>query len=311
MSLFKHFVAFTLWAPSLVIARECTVSPDDDPILVSSADAALGLFADCSTIVANGILIGDDYNGTFSLAGVKNITGTLGRNGHSGLERIEMPDLQYLGGLWLVNTNVDYVYFENLLAITDALHVQNAAHGIDMVFPNLTTVDAVTIGPSYSSLELPSLETVSSTIAIDACTACNAPKEEPPAILNLPALSSVGFINVSGRLDRVDLPALTSAGWPAQSIDYPYDSGVRIRGMAVSLELAFPNLIAVDYQFNISGTIRGLDIPSLEHTDARIIINSSIPLDLDLPLRDAATIELAGQIAQSVPPTSSVSSSPN
>ncbi|KAL3442986.1 hypothetical protein BJX65DRAFT_211745 [Aspergillus insuetus] len=153
-------VALALWAPRLTTAQECT--PEDGTTYsITSASQAHSLFSVCDTIIANQVSI-DDWDdaddGTFSLTGITNITGTLVANydaAKTNISRLEMPDLQYLGGFQMNSRPFDSIWFEELRGVTGKINVTApgseafAGASPQAIFPKLKDAGAVFVDAGW------------------------------------------------------------------------------------------------------------------------------------------------------------------
>ncbi|KAL4882504.1 hypothetical protein BJY04DRAFT_41768 [Aspergillus karnatakaensis] len=290
-----RIMALALWASSLVTARECELAYNEYNFSINSTQEALDLFAGCTTIIGGGVDLSRNFTGTFSLPGVTNITGTIGGGSDTGELTIEMPDLQYLGGLYTSYTNMSRISFPELRTIGNSwLTLDRGNENIEILLPKLTSATRIYIRTGFSKLDLSSLETISSRLEIEPCAYCGT---EIPSIphqeleLSFPALKRVGFINLIGRFSAIHFPSLTKAGAPDDWSSYKFGSGITIDNVGAGLELAFPELAevsGVDARINLSGAFEKLELPSLLDCDASITLNPSTPLSFELPMESGS-----------------------
>ncbi|KAL4927000.1 uncharacterized protein BDV17DRAFT_293114 [Aspergillus undulatus] len=289
----KILAALALCAPSLVTAQECTMESAPGGTHINSTQEARDLFAGCTTIIGSGFYLSDNFTGTLSLPGITNITGHMGGGTNTGDLAIEMPDLQYLGGIYSMDTNISRAYFPELISIEYGLSVERANDNVQLLFPKLTSVPHINI---RSLLDFAALETVLTNIGIEFCPDCSS--EDIAALdlipaLSFPSLQSARFIDISGTFSEIEFPALISAGSPNVYNYYRDDAGIKIQSGHSGLELSFPQLEVVDNKIDLSGSIMGLELPSLLQCHANLILNASTPLKFELPMQSSGLVELA------------------
>ncbi|KAL3496108.1 hypothetical protein BJX62DRAFT_194117 [Aspergillus germanicus] len=260
-------VALALWAPRLTTAREFSPENGRSTYNITSASQARTLFADCDTIIADAVSIDDwddddsDSNGTFSLAGITNITGTLICNhdtARTNISRLEMPDLQYLGGLQTNGRSFERgVSFEQLRRVGGKMEIlsRGAGAGASISFPKMEDAGAVSVDAGGAVINLESLKTVQGDINLTDVAA--AP---------LPALQSAGYIRIDGRLSYISLPNLKTAGVGRRPPirrrtttgfrdDLSTGSGIYIDQYLSGIALEIPQLARVEGDVEIRGAI--------------------------------------------------------
>ncbi|KAL2850219.1 hypothetical protein BJY01DRAFT_210078 [Aspergillus pseudoustus] len=288
MTIMRPLVALAIWAPSLITAQVCTPGNGSSTYNITSTRQALDLFSDCTTIVADQISIDDWDNGTFSLGGITNISGTLIYNYEGNVEALEMPDLRYLGGLVsTTSTGIASILFSQLLTVTGRVDIREPGVETQVSFPKLWNAGAVGITGPVSLFNLSALQTVAGDLIL----------EDMPAVA-LPQLQTAGYIRISGMPSYITMPLLTSAARGSDVEALPSSSGMEINQENSGIDLEFPALASVDRLLYIQGTVISLNLPSLEYVSGTLHIDTSAPLSFDLPLASAASIELEGDITR-------------
>ncbi|KAL2788009.1 hypothetical protein BJX66DRAFT_266847 [Aspergillus keveii] len=208
------------------------------------------------------------------------------------MSRLEMPDLQYLGGLQTNGRSFERgVYFEQLRSIAGKLDIlsRGAGAGASISFPKMEDAGEVSVDAGGAVINLESLQTVQGDLNLTDVAA--AP---------LPALQSAGYIRIDGRLSYISLPDLKTAGAgrrpPTTTTtgardDLSTGSGIYIDQYLSGIALEIPRLTYVEGDVEIRGAIIDLALPSLESVTGALYL--SVRTSVGLPaLRSAAEIGL-------------------
>lgn len=140
----------------VVTARVCTSDEANGSYNISSPEQAADLFAGCTTIITSQLRINNWFNGTFSLPGVTNITGSIvcSLDGsyffRQGVEAIEAPDLVHLGGMRLSKTAIQRIEFPALRTVAGGLELGWFSDGEAVEFPALIEAGAVVLRRRFS-----------------------------------------------------------------------------------------------------------------------------------------------------------------
>ncbi|KAJ0414800.1 hypothetical protein BJY00DRAFT_294475 [Aspergillus carlsbadensis] len=249
-------VALALWAPRLTTAQICTPEDGRGTYNITGASQARSLFSDCDTILADQVSIDnwdDAVDGTFSLSGITNITGTLICNydaARTNISSLEMPDLQHLGGLQTNARPFDSIWFDELQSVSGRIDIVapggEPGAAADVTFPRMKDAGAVSIEAGWTLINFESLETVQGDLILIGAPA--AP---------LPALRSAGYIRIQGEPSFIHLPNLQTAGPPRGPASLSTGSGIDINQENSGMSLVIPVLAHVVGGLSIRGTIIG------------------------------------------------------
>ncbi|KAL3480810.1 hypothetical protein BJX99DRAFT_204947 [Aspergillus californicus] len=260
-------------------------------------------FTQCTTIIGN-IDLGESYYDELSLPNTVNITGTItirdpGPDNaccHSWTEGISAPVLEHLGGLVIANTSSGSVAMPRLKTVDTLSIIIPDCSWPDLSFPELVEAGSIDISPSFNSLNLDSLETVTDGLAIDYMSGGGCADRTPRPIA-LPSLESAGSLTLNGVLANISLPGLTSVGSQNSSSS---GSGLRLHlaDAPDALNITLPKLAAVHSELHIDGKVKVLELPALLNTTAPIYVEASGSPNLRIawPLLSASTIEFHGKI---------------
>ncbi|KIA75651.1 hypothetical protein HK57_00584 [Aspergillus ustus] len=283
-------VALAIWAPSLITAQICTPANGSSTYNITSTRQALDLFSDCTTIVADQISIDDWDNGTFSLGGITNITGTIIYNYEGNIAALELPDLRYLGGfISTTTTGISSILFSQLLSVTGRIEIRAPGAETQVSFPKMWIAGAVTVKGPVSVVDLNALQAVRGDLILEDILA-----------VPLPQLQTAAYIRISGIPSYIEMPLLTSVGASSDVQSLPSSSGMEINQVNSGIKLEFPALISVDRLLDIRGTVISLSLPSLLFITGTLHIDPSVRLSVDLPLTSVTTIELEGGISNAL-----------
>ncbi|KAL3454841.1 hypothetical protein BJX65DRAFT_261504 [Aspergillus insuetus] len=300
------------------VARECIF--DNPPnIGYRSEDELHREFDGCTTIVADNITIGD-LRGSLVVREVVNVTGTIiipNNNDEWGmpvLDSVEFPDLEYLGGLDIYQVNdLQTLTFPKLKRVMEKIDIMPIEKDVNLNFKALERAGALRLHGWFADIDLYALQIVDNDLIIQNCEDCKAKDRAGRVRDNAPfvyfgRLRSVGYIKIAGVLDIGWLSDLTTIGPPVDpgNTELSTDSGARFYFNETTNQFGFnlSSLVSVDKQLIISGNIDRycfffyllLHMDALKRTNASISINASHPLDVDLPLESAGSIDLEGRI---------------
>ncbi|KAL4813116.1 hypothetical protein BDW67DRAFT_168853 [Aspergillus spinulosporus] len=297
------------------IAQECVFSDPDDTYFYTVDDVSEA-FNGCTTIVAEIVNFSPIYDAIY-LPGVTNITGMISvshwkpgqPNGYPIMPVIEMPDLEYLGALDIRNvTALQNLTMPRLKETAGKIYIDGSYDQLRLDLRSLEITPSIWVNGQLNETRFDSLKRVDNDMVIASCAACRpgwssiAPGQIPQKglVLAFPGLVSVGYIKISGYLGSIAVPNLVSAGLPKNPGDgeLSTDSGIRFHLTQVieRFDLNLPSLESVQKQLYIWGEMESLNIPALRTASASIHIDASTPLDIDLPLESANSIELLGRI---------------
>ncbi|KAI9368309.1 hypothetical protein BJX61DRAFT_230047 [Aspergillus egyptiacus] len=218
-----------------------------------------------------------------------------------------MPNLEYLGGLDIKDaTGLQNVTMPRLKEVTGRVSIE-MKRGWRLDFRSLERAPAIRVVGRLEEIHLDSLQTVNNDLVVNNCGACGdwdgtnaVMKYKDALVLSLGSLVSVGYIEIAGYLRAIGISNLISAGPPQDPDDgsLSMDSGARfhLAQVMASFSLNLTKLESVNKQLYIHGELDGLSIPALKTANATIHIDASTPLDIDLPLKTANSIDLLGRI---------------
>ncbi|KAI9376529.1 hypothetical protein BJX61DRAFT_489622 [Aspergillus egyptiacus] len=200
--------------PGGILARECHATPNSssnvnsNALIVSTPDD-LRIFHGCTTILGD-ILIGSTYNGSFVLNGVETITGSVSTEDSdsdlSGLTAIEMPDLLYTESISLPRSrelmNLHLPRLKHIKNLSFTQGIEDASFDLG----SLETADEISMTGYWSSVSLPSLETINSLTITDLRlsrrTADIDTDHSNPLTISLPSLTEAHHIRTNGLQTR-------------------------------------------------------------------------------------------------------------
>ncbi|RHZ44434.1 uncharacterized protein CDV56_102305 [Aspergillus thermomutatus] len=263
----------------------------------------------CTTINGD-ITLSESFNGSFSLPNVTSINGiitSITPGEMFELTSIELPDVLYLGGIYL-----------NLLSVPGIVNVSvpkaTATGSINLTIPLTGAVDfrsleqatSISLAGNYSSVRFDSLEQVNGSLSMRGVDTVaknyldNEAYNQLP--LYFPALRSATFIQFSGVIKNFSMPVLETANF--QSSNYSGPSGLSIYNYGAPLDMDLPNLHSVGDVLDLQGAISRLSMDSLQSTQANITVDSSSLLAVNFTsLYSADTIQLNGDITSAAFPS--------
>ncbi|KAL2867732.1 uncharacterized protein BJX67DRAFT_352163 [Aspergillus lucknowensis] len=276
------------------LAQEC------GPILyVASQDDLDNISRDCPTV--NGaIVINGTYSGPFVLSGVTNITRSI-RGDWSSYEPlpqiplVELRDLQHIETIYfprLAASNFSAPNLETANSVT--LGQQN--YGSEVRLPALKYTGDLQVEGNYSRVILDSLQTVDEFLNICSIPFCDEDYGqstiEDPLNITLPSLISAARLNIVGKTSSISAPKLASI---TQISKEPPRISLTLPQTPASI--SFPMLYFMEGDFEARGAIAGVDLSSLFNTSLDVIIETSYPLNVSLPLTESSGyVGLSGQI---------------
>ncbi|KAL4880635.1 hypothetical protein BJY04DRAFT_219106 [Aspergillus karnatakaensis] len=165
------------------------------------------------------------------------------------------------------------------------------AHGrLHLDFRSLERAPAIRVDGGIYEINLDALKIVDNDLIIGNCAQCSpSPVDLDPDtgfVASLPSLVSVGYIKLAGYIRSIGLASLASAGPPtnASNSELSTDSGARF------------HLRRPHNGSSLDLTSLNLSMPALKEANATIHIDASEPLDINLPLESAVSIDLSGRI---------------
>ncbi|KAL2798168.1 hypothetical protein BJX66DRAFT_295812 [Aspergillus keveii] len=289
-------------------ARECIFNNPTN-IGYRSEDDLRRDFDGCTTVVADNITIGA-LRGSLIVRDVVNITGILivpnndDEWGMPVLGSIEFPDLEYLGGLDVYQVNeLQNVKFPKLKRVMGKINIATIVSDAYVDFGELEHAGALRLDGSFKDINLYDLQTVDNDLIMRSCVGCSAKGSMAPenvAFVNFNYLRSVGYIEIAGVILFGWMSELTTIGPPTKpgNRDLSTDSGARLylNETTDPVDLNLTMLASLDKQLFVTGEFSGLHMDALKATSASIYIDAARPLDIDLPIESAGSIDLEGRI---------------
>ncbi|KAG9229936.1 hypothetical protein BJ875DRAFT_546586 [Amylocarpus encephaloides] len=261
----------------------------------------------------SGLLISENYTGSFSLNGHTNVSSldlaTLWyRSGVPApkLTTIEINDALFIGriDLWRAGSN-------NSLSAPQAEIIRtlkydgNGSQSLD--FPSLKNASVIALSPDFSSANFPLLREIYNKFELTTDNSLLHPL--PPIALDLPSLQFSGWLRIEGNLSRLFLPMLERVKEDADGrdnqISYREDPTMRIINSGPPIAIAFP-LLQEAQDIGIGGNFTSVSIPALRNTSKLRIghiyqfgrtIESSSRFHVDLSaLRSIQDLTIKGNI---------------
>ncbi|KAL3476010.1 hypothetical protein BJX99DRAFT_228716 [Aspergillus californicus] len=253
----------------------------------------------CTTIWGQ-LHIQSDYNGSFILNNVTNITSggittQEEADGVPGVTSIELPDLVTIGG----SVNLTRMDNLELLSMPKLKSIPGTLSGIfpqlatSLNFSDLQNVTNIDLVGNFTRLGLESLQHVTETLSICNAENCNSNTSTPQSSMDisLPSLWSASVFYVDGRVSSLHAPNLTSIN--GSSSDVPRGLNLSLSG---PIELSFPKLATVEPIAVIDGDIESLDLPKLTQYPDTFSLHTNRPMDVDLSPVDAHNLIFTGAI---------------
>ncbi|KAL4804648.1 hypothetical protein BDV18DRAFT_142294 [Aspergillus unguis] len=265
---------------------------------ITSQEDLDALGRDCSTLDGS-VYISGTYTGPFTLSGMRNITGSLKAASLYDasipqIEHMELPGLEILGGTIDLPNLVANNFSAPLLQSAWGVYLGQEAHGSEVHFPSLMTVDqGVRLIGNYSKINLDSLQTVTNSLVV-----CSVPDCAPGSAINqvdlsLPALTSVGGLDIVLKTSSISMPALTAL----ENFDLVYPM-MEIQALDTPASISMPKFENLIGMMKLSGELSSIDLSSLLRANQTISVDTSHPLNVSLPLQAGVTLTFEGAIEE-------------
>ncbi|KAL6233155.1 hypothetical protein BDW75DRAFT_242275 [Aspergillus navahoensis] len=242
-------------------------------------------FTGCTTIIGD-IHISNQYTDpSFVLNDILNVSGRIFIN--------DNDDDDQASGILSSFVMLDMVSLTEL-HLRDVPNVQ---------VPSVQTVEdarSIRVEGPWASVNMQSLKDVTSKLIICSETGCEVdyfqePEETPVVAANFSALESATYIGVNGSFANISMLNLHAVGLS----DLPASSGFEFhyRGLPAA-DFTLSPLHTLYGRLIIMGDVDGLSISPITNTSASIYINTTTRSEIFSTLREAASLDIHGKIAE-------------
>ncbi|KAL4905636.1 hypothetical protein BDW74DRAFT_178004 [Aspergillus multicolor] len=270
-------------------------------------------------VINGSILINGSFTGPFVLNGVRNITQNFVISmwhefSASHPTSIDLPDLE----------SVDRIYLPDLAASSfsapklwtaESLTLGQAAPGSEVNLESLVRVGrGLTLIGKYSTVHLPSLETVNGSLeiySVDKRGIFETHSSIASAMnLTIPSLTTATRMNLAVKAEAISFPNLQTLVQDDED-----RSEIVIRVLEAPAPVSFPQLSSLGGDLRLEGNITShgllyeiqlatangafhpsLDLSSLQNTSQYIYIDTHNTLNVDLPIRNIGRLSMTGPI---------------